>query len=72
MSFDVDIDCFFDEGARRDDETIAIAVGDEAASSAATTGQTSSAVTLHEVYGFGVDWNDTDRFTISHMFALTK
>lgn len=29
-------------------------------------------VTVHQVYGFGVDWSDIDRFTISHMFGLTK
>ena len=29
-------------------------------------------VTVHQVYGFGVDWNDMDRLTISHMFGLTK
>ena len=40
--------------------------GDEAAVVAA------KAVTVHQVYGFGVDWSDTDRFTISHMFGLTK
>lgn len=29
-------------------------------------------VTVHQVYGYGVDWSDTDRITISHMFACTK
>lgn len=59
MNFDVDVESFF---------------GDEAAATAAAADRClpDKPVTVHQVYGFGVDWSDIDRFTISHMFGLTK
>lgn len=56
MNFDVDVDSFFSDGGEGNQQQE----------------KQPPAVTVHQVYGHGVDWSDTDRITISHMFACTK